>query len=446
MTIVTIPIFLEQFDGLLNNIYFSRFLFSLQIILAEIVFAVTLKKRRLFTLKFILSLLLYPSLSVVIAHLAGMIHGSLELMSIFLLSMAFFPLCVEVDFWGTLFCCVAASVLQNLAYNAGSLISTAFGILPDLSTNPQSALIQIPIYTVVHILVFLICGRRIKGSTSYGVEKIPAICLTAFSVLVIYVVQFFMQRISIENLYFLEILFPCCDIMALFMLFGMHERSKLERENAILQQIMTTQSKQYEISMRTIEMINLKYHDLKHQLSLLKKANSADQLASIEELEELVDTYDAIVNTGNKALDVVLSSKIMLCEKYRITLTYLIDGEKLYFMSTSDIYSLFGNALDNAIEAVKHIEPEKRIIILNLSTQGCFVGIHMENYCAKPLVFSGGLPITTKENTEYHGYGLKSIKYIAEKYQGVMSTEIRSNMFCLDVLMPVITGKDQSSS
>ena len=59
-----------------------------------------------------------------------------------------------------------------------------------------------------------------------------------------------------------------------------------------------------------------------------------------------------------------------------------------------------------------------------------------ENYCEGSLNFSEGLPVTTKEDRNFHGYGLKSIRYVAKKYGGTVTARMEKQWFVLQLLFP----------
>ena len=106
-------------------------------------------------------------------------------------------------------------------------------------------------------------------------------------------------------------------------------------------------------------------------------------------------------------------------------------------MDKTDIYALFGNLVDNAIEAVTKLsDAEKRIIDLTVRGVDNMVAISVSNYFDGNLVTdSDGLPTTTKSNTEYHGFGLKSIKYIVQKYDGDLTITTKDNLFTADIVL-----------
>ena len=130
--------------------------------------------------------------------------------------------------------------------------------------------------------------------------------------------------------------------------------------------------------------------------------------------------------------------KLLYCQEHKIKLTCVCDEEKLTHLDTLDIYSLFGNALDNAIESVI-CEPEesKRIISMRIGPRNEFLCIHIENYVRREVKLSGGLPVTSKADKSYHGFGVLSIKRIVEKYHGSMSIRSDGNLFRLDILIPL---------
>lgn len=114
----------------------------------------------------------------------------------------------------------------------------------------------------------------------------------------------------------------------------------------------------------------------------------------------------------------------------------IADGEALSFLHASDLASLFGNALSNAIEYEQTVEEEKRCIFLKVFRKGDLVAVHIENYCTAELTFGGDLPLTTKHDKENHGFGLKSIRYTAERYNGSVAVGRSGNLFTPDVLFP----------
>ena len=180
-----------------------------------------------------------------------------------------------------------------------------------------------------------------------------------------------------------------------------------------------------------MEKINIRYHDLKQQYSRVPAEERAG-------LEDEMRSLNLRYFTGNKALDIVITQKAATCAEKGIQLVCSADGEALGAMKSFHIYSLFGNAIDNAIECLEKVEDRsRRTITLNLARSGEMAVIRVENYTpADPVVEDGSL-VTSKDDAANHGFGVKSIKGIAEKYGGTAEFFVRDHVFYLVVALPL---------
>lgn len=214
-------------------------------------------------------------------------------------------------------------------------------------------------------------------------------------------------------------------------------RVRLELES--VQNILNNQYVQYKQSREAMDLINYKYHDLKHHIIALRaQESSREREAYLDKMEEEIREYEAQNKTGNQVLDTLLTTKQLYCMKHKILLTCVVDGTLFDFMDVMDICSIFGNALDNAIECEKKIQDkERRMIHLSAFSQKNFLIIRFENYCEETLEFTSDLPVTTKSNSRFHGYGLKSLRYTVHKYGGEVHISNEDNCFCLKILIPM---------
>lgn len=231
------------------------------------------------------------------------------------------------------------------------------------------------------------------------------------------------------------------DLGGLAILYAHHLQCRdlrVIRELEAVQNVLQKQYQQYQLSRDSIDLINRKYHDLKHQIMVLRaEPDAAQREAYLARMEEEIKTYETQNKTGNQVLDTVLTSKSLYCAQHGIGLTCVADGTLLDFMEVMDLSAVFGNALDNAIECEEQIaDPEKRLIHVSVSAQRDFVLIRFENYCECSLHFSEGLPVTTKQDRDFHGYGLKSIRYVAKKYGGTVTARMEKQWFVLQLLLP----------
>ncbi len=121
-------------------------------------------------------------------------------------------------------------------------------------------------------------------------------------------------------------------------------------------------------------------------------------------------------------------------------MTCIADGDAVAFLDNVDLYILFGNALDNAIERLCLKAPDDRIIFLKIAQKAAGAIVSIENTCSSQLNFKNGLPQTIKAEKNSHGFGLRSIQSIVKKYQGNLLIHQQDQKFILNILFPTQIG------
>ena len=439
-----------------SQLYWYKILFLFELLAAEGVFAYKLRRGTHFAGRLLAAAavctvfsIYYPLLDYSVVYNSGIFF------SIFLVTLAGFKLCFDESWWNIMFCGIAAYSVRHIAFVAYNMLVSGLRldrILGEMGAalnpygnygfeggmNPLTAIVYADCYILVYWYFGFFLNERMKRNEDLSLGRKPLIIFSGLLVAVdiilhmVTVMNTDIDRVSMlmENGYNL-----LCCVLVLFMQFGVLSRTRLEHSNDQLQKMLAQKEAQYEIRRESMDIINIKHHDLKHQLRLLRQVVDHKTLQG---MEAAVRQYDTLVKTGNEYLDLVLTEKSMLCQAKGILFTYIADGKRLGFMESGDIYSLFGNATENAIEYVEKLsDEEKRFIHLSVKQVGGLITIHTENY------FEGGdwsmdkgLPATTKENKSYHGFGLRSIRMTAEKYGGEMSVHAGDRLFCVDVILP----------
>lgn len=220
---------------------------------------------------------------------------------------------------------------------------------------------------------------------------------------------------------------------------GIFSQSEQEEQIGILHQLWRQDRAQFESVKANMDVINMKCHDLKHILDKIEDKLTGEEAAS---LREAIQFYDANIKTGNEVLDVVLCEKAMTCQKSGISFSCMADGGRLGFLTPVQTYSLFGNVIDNAVEAVKPLPLEERVISLSCREEGDVLVIEESNYFSGGLKLDHGLPATSKGDSSRHGFGTKSIQYIAAQYGGTMDIKVTDNMFFLTIRFPLGKSSD----
>ena len=228
-------------------------------------------------------------------------------------------------------------------------------------------------------------------------------------------------------------------ITLLYLQSALFKKSSMRKELETIQLLWHQQKGQYQLSKETIELINHKCHDLKHQVQAIRAVKDEKERETyLEKIEKSVQIYSAIVRTGNEILDTILTEKSLICENSGIHISCVADGSLLAFMNPVDLYTLFGNALDNAIEAVRKLESkEKRVIDIMLYERQSFLMLQIVNPMCGEVKFEDGLPLTTKAKNGYHGYGMKSMLHTIQKYEGHLTTEVKNGCFYFNVMLPL---------
>ena len=305
-------------------------------------------------------------------------------------------------------------------------------------SNPFFAIIYFFTYITVYAFCYYLFARRLKfehfalpNFLSMGLVIAILVVDIVLNAIVLHFISIPIG-IIISGLYnviccFFGLFLQCQVILS----WGLQTRLQME------QIARRFERERYAAVKEAMDTVNIKCHDLKYQ----EWKNRADELKtkSDEELEKVIDEYSRFTYTGNTALDVVLSEINQQCSKYSIRTSYVTDGALLSFMDDEDVYSLFGNLLSNAVEAVSKCPKDKRT--MGVRIESCcptLLSITVYNYCGEgEFVFKDGLPQTTKRHHELHGFGLKSVRRVCDKYDATLDIAPDKGFFNVNILMPI---------
>ena len=339
--------------------------------------------------------------------------------------------------------CARAFLLAELAASLEwQLACFAESIRPSLAA-------QIVLLISVYTLVF-IWAHYMEKSITRGIFQLEINTRELLAAILIALVVFAFSNLSFifsntpfsagvtADVFYIRTLVDIAGIMILYVYQSRICELLAEKELQSIHAMLKAQYDKYRNYQNTFDVINMKYHDLKHQIAGLRADMSdAQRQEWIDSLEKELESYSPELETGNSVLDTLIAGKMMNCRANGIKVTCVADGNILDFMHVADICTIFGNALDNAIESVTLIEdPEKRLIHLSVSPKKNFILIQINNYCENQISLKNGYPVTTKADKDNHGFGLKSIRYTVEKYHGTVTFDVNKNWFELKILIP----------
>lgn len=429
------------------------FEFTLELYVFYLIFLSGLKKRPKFILRFLAGFVVLQIFAFGAAMLYGRIGGTvwgrvLIYLCLFALSVLHAAFCVEESAYLVIFSSVGSYAAQNLAYKIFLIfwyLGESVGFFPKIFQVVHGGIYYYLFYYLFFAvevgLIYLLFARRIRKCRQRYEPKHEILAVT-FAILLITLVL-----CTIEDVHVFEqpmvlrqtsnVFSVLCCAFILILQSDILERRNLEGEVGVLQYAIRQQEEQFKLSKETIDLINVKCHDMRHRLNALREGRVL-QPEEIRELEQNISVYSANIRTGNKVLDLILTEKSLTCEKQGIRLSCVADGERLSFMSEGELYCLFGNIIENAVEAVARLEEEdKRTISLVIKSREDLLLIQAENYYAGEIRFENRLPVTTKDDKRYHGFGMKSIELIVHKYGGELTCRAEGGIFRLSILMPL---------
>lgn len=430
----------------LNEVATVLFQFYFQVWVLGLLTTFFLPKRKYFWLRFIplnaayLTVFTvayyYDFFGVSSLHIGWLSFGYLIAYAVLLLLLF---CCYKVKPVHLLYYGISAYCMQHFIYNADMLFITltvSAGYFNWTLFLWISALISL----IAYVSFYFIFIRRLRRNQVLGLDDKVVICVACVVMAIVYLLSCYSLFAGDQMTISSEIYGICCSLLLLFILFCLYRASEKKLEQEKIEQMLSMEREHQRIMQNDIEYINVKCHDIKHLISVMREGRTKGEIFAdyFDNLEKAVNIYDSNLKTGNDALDICLTEKSLQCHKHSIIFSCIADGDKLSMMESTDIYSLFGNALDNAIEALSRVEnPSRRLLDVSVRAQDKLLSIHIANYYEDEIEFKDGIPLTRKEDKTVHGYGMKSIRYIVEKYGGTISIIAKDNMFNLNVFIPL---------
>jgi len=414
-----------------------RLQFIIELLLAELIFLYPAKKRALFPVRiigiFVASAALFYWVPTPYLYDLNILFQFVNILIYFAITVCAMHICFSIKISSLLSCCVAGYAVQHIVNHTANIADNVLAMLNKQAIiESQHFWLEVLCCIVIYPVILLTLGR-FSAKKQYSVKSNMNFNYVSFAIVFICVgltrtARFYGIHTNIAiSLYAIT----CC-ILALTIQFVLYHVVDLQYENETINLLLKEKQRQYELSKKTIDTIDIKYHDLKHKLGHMNLPEE-----ELNTLRETMRIYGSQIKTGNEPLDVILTENNLRCTEDGIRLTCMGNGQELNFMETMDVYSLFGNAVENAVEAVKCLDdPEKQVIDIVIEKIGDMVNITVSNYFNGTLKLHDGLPVTTKtDHSGYHGFGVKSMKLISEKYNGSLAFKTDGDLFILNIYM-----------
>jgi len=415
--------------------------YIIEVLMAELLFLHAYKKRNHFWVRFpaaavisgiIASSITYPAASIAI-------YRFMFFFFIIALTVGVMLFCYKGNSFSIVSSCIAGVATQHIAFKLMTIIS----LIPSMSALLEISVIyriivEILTLTVVYTIVYLMVARSQvpdRGSIRLNVLSVIVVLMCiGVNRLVADAKDLSNEVIVASSIYAIL----CCSF-ALSIQFYLHKWQQEKAESMVIKGLLSASEKQYEQWKEMVEFNNIQMHDLKHLLNHIEHLAGKEKtdIPDLSPIRESIEGFAPIVRTGNDVIDVLLRNMGALCRQQGVRLNCVSFTDKLDKFDSMSLYFLFGNAIDNARTGAASVsDKEKRLVDVSLKQFGDSVIIHIWNYFEGDITFEDKLPVS-KDLENGHGFGIKSIKVIVDKFGGAFKTQVEGDVFHLNIILPL---------
>ncbi len=304
-----------------------------------------------------------------------------------------------------------------------SALSNVFAVI--IFENRMALIISSKSFYVIMALfiIYLLRKRKIVYNTK----------IYMFLSLIMIMLQFIISNFIQLYLFFLNdyqelkltlIFLILIILLVLFMLIYISDLYQTKQEYEKLKYIKESD----EIIKNLYNEVKIAKHDMKHVYEMLGYYISNHEYTKlskfIDDKQENINKVPVLIQTDNEIVNMILNNKIMKAYSHNLNVEFEVFLKKEIFISDCDINDLLSNALDNAID----YNIENGNIQIKIIQEEAYIYISIKNSTENK-------EMLTKKNITDHGFGIKSIKRICNKYNGVMETSLKNNEFTLQITL-----------
>lgn len=304
-----------------------------------------------------------------------------------------------------------------------SALSNVFAVI--IFENRMALIISSKSFYIIMALfiIYLLRKRKIVYNTK----------IYMFLSLIMIMLQFIISNFIQLYLFFLNdyqelkltlIFLILIILLVLFMLIYISDLYQTKQEYEKLKYIKESD----EIIKNLYNEVKIAKHDMKHVYEMLGYYISNHEYTKlskfIDDKQENINKVPVLIQTDNEIVNIILNNKIMKAYSHNLNVEFEVSLKKEIFISDCDINDLLSNALDNAID----YNIENGNIQIKIIQEETYIYISIKNSTENK-------EMLTKKNITDHGFGIKSIKRICNKYNGVMETSLKNNEFTLQITL-----------
>ncbi len=371
--------------------------------------------------------------------------GALKMFAVLSVTIALIKLCYQISFHESLIITEMSFVIMSILPESAATALMSFIYNGDITNTIGNIIIlkwELYVLSILFRCICLAAAYYLLRNFRYCLQRKDALVLTvgfllAFSVSFASVYGYLnLQR---EDTLILDLATSILGVYFIMQFLYTKNVSFLrEQEQKDKMQIaqLNRQFDYYQEKLRDEEKVRSIYHDMKNHLLVLEgKLKLPETAAMIQKLQSQVAMYEDYVHTGSDILDIILKEKSELSREKRIVLSVTADLSGMEFIEPLDISTIFGNGLDNAIEASEKLPDEQKAILVKAGRVHNFFFVLIENNCLQEC--KNTKRPAARQDDFLHGFGISNMKKAAGKYGGQLTTNCENGRFALKILIPI---------
>lgn len=328
----------------------------------------------------------------------------------------------------------SSSIISGVTFEElitkSSLFRYLFVILANLSTM---------------VVLFIMWQTKAKAYSLKKVSNVIAfVVIPLLAMMILYITMYVMILTNFQSNIIILLSIICVSMIVIagivwFMIARINKDNEIKTKLLLSEQKANLYKQNIISSNSQIETIKLLKHDMKNNIScidaLIEEENYDEAHNICHSLTNKYTSIGTIVNTENYLLNAVLNVEIEKAKSYEIPVKISITNDLKMFKNSSDIISLIGNILDNAISYLSKNKVKTNEINFSTGYEGSYSVIKCRNNILDSVLFNNPSLKTDKKDKDNHGKGITIINSIAHKYNGDVIIKERNKEFIITVIL-----------
>ena len=328
----------------------------------------------------------------------------------------------------------SSSIISGVTFEElitkSSLFRYLFVILANLSTM---------------VVLFIMWRTKAKAYSLKKVSNVIAfVAIPLLAMMILYITMYVMILTNFQSNIIILLSIICVSMIVIagivwFMIARINKDNEIKTKLLLSEQKANLYKQNIISSNSQIETIKLLKHDMKNNIScidaLIEEENYDEAHNICHSLTNKYTSIGTIVNTENYLLNAVLNVEIEKAKSYGIPIKLSITNDLKMFKNSSDIISLIGNILDNAISYLSKNKVKNNEINFSTGYEGSYSVIKCRNNILDSVLFNNPSLKTDKKDKDNHGKGITIINSIAHKYNGDVIIKERNKEFIITVIL-----------